>query len=149
MVKSCSSWLVYFWGRNQVYSARPNVYTTPIKAIGCRQCLPISIVQMNGKHCRKPHCRNGVVNTFLLYSHGKRGNEDLNFILLTTLKLLFLHPKLSYGYGILTWWGVFQLKSILCMTCGTCFKIYQHFITWRVLIWWNVPVLITTHIYFT
>ena len=33
-------------------------------AIGCRQCLPLSIVQLKGKHCRKPHCRNGVVDTF-------------------------------------------------------------------------------------
>ena len=26
---------------------------------GCRQCLPLK-----GKHCRKPHCRNGVVDMF-------------------------------------------------------------------------------------
>ena len=58
--------------------------------------------------------------------------------------------NLSFDYGILTWWGVFQLKSMICMTRGTCFKIYQHFITWRVLIWWNEPgILMTTHIYFT
>ena len=42
----------------------PNVSTTPIKAMGCRQCLPLSVVQLKGKHCRKPHCRNGVVDTF-------------------------------------------------------------------------------------
>ena len=41
-----------------------NVSTTPITAMGCRQCLPLSVVQLKGKHCRKPHCRNGVVNTF-------------------------------------------------------------------------------------
>jgi hypothetical protein len=39
---------------------RPNVSTTPIMAIGCRQCLPLSVVQLKGKHCRKPHCRNGL-----------------------------------------------------------------------------------------
>ena len=42
----------------------PNVSTTPIMAMGCRQCLPHSVVQLKGKHCRKPHCHNGVVDTF-------------------------------------------------------------------------------------
>ena len=42
----------------------PNVSTTPITAMGCRQCLPCSVVQLKGKHCRKSHCRNGVVDTF-------------------------------------------------------------------------------------
>ena len=45
-----------------IYS--PNVSTTPITAMGCRQCLPLSVVQLKGKHCRKLHCRNGVVDTF-------------------------------------------------------------------------------------
>ena len=44
----------------------PNVSTTPITAMGCRQCLPLSVVQLKGKHCRKPHCRNGVVDTLSL-----------------------------------------------------------------------------------
>jgi hypothetical protein len=30
----------------------------------CRQCLPLSVVQLTGKHCPKPNCRNGVVDTF-------------------------------------------------------------------------------------
>ena len=42
----------------------PNVSTTPITAMGCRQCLPLSVVRLKGKHCRNPHCRNGVVDTF-------------------------------------------------------------------------------------
>ena len=42
---------------------RTYLVTTPITAIGCRQCLPLSVVQLKGKHCRKPHCRNGVVDT--------------------------------------------------------------------------------------
>ena len=37
----------------------PNVSTTPITAMGCRQCLPLYVVQLKGKHCR-----NGVVDTF-------------------------------------------------------------------------------------
>ena len=32
-------------------------------AMGCRQCLPLSVVQLKGKHCLKPHCRNGIVDT--------------------------------------------------------------------------------------
>ena len=43
-----------------------NVSTTPIMAMECRQCLPISVVQLKGKHCRKPHCRNGVVDKLVL-----------------------------------------------------------------------------------
>jgi hypothetical protein len=48
----------------------PNVSTTPITAMGCRQCLLLNVVQLKGKHCRKPHCRNGVVDTFELYQAG-------------------------------------------------------------------------------
>ena len=32
--------------------------------MGCQQCLPLSVVKLKGKHCQKPHCRNGVVGTF-------------------------------------------------------------------------------------
>ena len=32
--------------------------------MGCRQCLPLRFVQLKGKHCLKPHCHNGVVDTF-------------------------------------------------------------------------------------
>ena len=31
--------------------------------MGFRQCLPLSVVQMKGKHCRQPHYRNGVEDT--------------------------------------------------------------------------------------
>ena len=41
-----------------------NVSTTPVTAMGCRQCLPLSVAQLKGKHCPKSHCRNGVVDTF-------------------------------------------------------------------------------------
>ena len=30
-------------------------------AMGCRQCLPLSDIQLKGKHCRKPNCHNGGV----------------------------------------------------------------------------------------
>ena len=42
----------------------PNVVTTPNTTIRSRQCLPLSVVQLKGKHCRKPHCRDRVVDTF-------------------------------------------------------------------------------------
>ena len=32
--------------------------------MGCQQCLPLSVVQLKGKHCRKLQCRDGVVDTF-------------------------------------------------------------------------------------
>ena len=32
--------------------------------MGCWQCLPLSVVHLKGKHCRKPHCHNGVVDAF-------------------------------------------------------------------------------------
>jgi hypothetical protein len=33
-----------------------NVSITPITAMGCQQCLSLSVVQLKGKHCWKPHC---------------------------------------------------------------------------------------------
>ena len=57
----------------QIVKSKPivNLYicntTTPIMAMGCLQCLPLSVVQLKGKHWRKPHCRNGVVDMFELY----------------------------------------------------------------------------------
>ena len=41
-----------------------NIPTTPITAMGCRQYLPLSVVQLQGKHCQKAHCHNGVADTF-------------------------------------------------------------------------------------
>jgi hypothetical protein len=31
----------------------PNVFSTPITAMGCRHSLPLSFVQLKGKHCQK------------------------------------------------------------------------------------------------
>ena len=28
--------------------------TTPIMAMGCWQCLPLSVIQLKGKHCQNP-----------------------------------------------------------------------------------------------
>ena len=42
----------------------PSVFTTPITVMGCQQCLPLNVVQLNSKHHRKTHCHNGIVDTF-------------------------------------------------------------------------------------
>ena len=42
--------------------------------MGRRQCLSLSVVQLKGKHCRKPHCRNAVVDTF---GHARMGQKIL------------------------------------------------------------------------
>ena len=44
-----------------------NVSTIPITAMGCQQCLPLSVVQLKDKHCWKLHCRNGVLDKFKQY----------------------------------------------------------------------------------
>ena len=49
-----------------------NVSSTPIKAMGCQQFFHLSVVQVKGKNCRKPHCRNGVVDTFGPYYQAKQ-----------------------------------------------------------------------------
>ena len=40
------------------------IYNSQIQQWGAQQCLPLSVVQLKGKHCRKPHCCSGVVDTF-------------------------------------------------------------------------------------
>ena len=51
------------WVSCRFQAKRPNyVVTTPITAMVCRQCLPLSVVQLKSKHCQNPHCRNGVVD---------------------------------------------------------------------------------------
>ena len=46
------------------YLAQTYLHATFITAMGCHQCLPLSVVQLKGKHFQKTHCRNGVVDTF-------------------------------------------------------------------------------------
>ena len=41
--------------------------------MGFRQCLSLSVVQLKGKNCWKPHCRNGVVDMFGLCPLWKNG----------------------------------------------------------------------------
>ena len=53
--------------KHSKYWPCPNISTNPTKAMGCLQCLLLSVVQLKYKHCGKPQCRNEVVNTFRLY----------------------------------------------------------------------------------
>ena len=46
--------------------------------MGCRQYLTLSVVQLKGKHCRKPHCRNGVVDTFGQYEASYKASFQLS-----------------------------------------------------------------------
>ena len=68
--------------------------------------VPAIVVQLKGKHCRKPHWRNGVVDMFgksptiLCWQKKKRGLELHSIDNFETS--FFSHPKLSYDYGILT-----------------------------------------------
>ena len=64
----------------------PNLFTTPILAMGYRQWLPLSVVQLKGKHCRKPHCCNGVVDTFEPY-------RPMDFLLSWPQLFLFKSPS--------------------------------------------------------
>ena len=46
--------------------------TIPITVIGGRQCLPLSVVQLRGKHCQKPNCHNEFVDMFGLDTSGQK-----------------------------------------------------------------------------
>ena len=74
-MKCCNSSVVT--SRNGKKRYVPNVSTTPITARGCKQCLSLSVVQMKGKHCWKPHCPNGVVDTFGHRNKFRIWNTDL------------------------------------------------------------------------
>ena len=57
--KDCSFLYIHITAVERLSS---NVSTTPITEMGCQQCLPLSVVQLKGKHCRNPHCRNVVTD---------------------------------------------------------------------------------------
>ena len=80
----------------------PNVSTTPVTARGCRQCLPLSVVQLQGKHCRKPHCRNRVVDTFRPWVPCPCF-PLINHYYYKKSKTLYPNPKYLFGIGIWIW----------------------------------------------
>ena len=44
--------------------------------MGCRQCLPLSDVQLKGKHCPKPHCCNGARTVDLKLNFTKKEMKE-------------------------------------------------------------------------
>ena len=63
MLVTCQRFSVLFLF-GLIWQYCPNVSTTPITAMWSRQCLPLSVVHLKGKHCQKAHCRSGVADTF-------------------------------------------------------------------------------------
>ena len=51
----------------------PNVPTTTT-----RNVYLFSVVQLKGKHCQKPHCHNGVVDTFGQYEASYKASFQLS-----------------------------------------------------------------------
>ena len=89
------------------YTQNPNVSTTPIKAIWCQQCLPLSVVQMKGKHCLKPHCHNGVVDNevYILFWPSMNGGSET-------------HASLSHSGGVLRQYLILWKKNISYVIFG-------------------------------
>ena len=57
-------------------------YSNGVPAMFSKHCLPLSVVELKGDHCQKPHCRNGVVDTLGLYvvQNTQHGNFNLQII---------------------------------------------------------------------
>ena len=72
------------------------------KGVPRRQCLPLSVVQLQGKHCRKPHCRNGVVDTFRPWVPCPCF-PLINHYYYKKSKTLYPNPKYLFGIGIWIW----------------------------------------------
>jgi hypothetical protein len=78
-----------------------------LTAMGTQQCLPLSVVQLKGKHCWKPHCCNGVVDTFGHYQsffrvaprQTNKQNENRTAVKYQTLELI-LHWYYSQKYVV-------------------------------------------------
>ena len=89
-----------FWFEDTRMRLCPNVSTTHIKAMGCLQCLPLSVVQLKGKHCPKPHYHNGVVYTFWLWM-SRRSRLKSNWINMfsgTQIQINELNREFWYHY---------------------------------------------------
>ena len=64
----------------------PILSTTPITAMGCWQCLSLSVVQLKGKHYQKTHCRNVVVDTFRLFLSCQQQKNTKSAAAVTSLR---------------------------------------------------------------
>ena len=74
----------------------PNVSTTPITSMGYRQCLPLSVVLLKGKHCRKPLCRKWGCRNARAYHHPhQNGNYSVElFLMVNFLRSGTEQPKM-------------------------------------------------------
>ena len=122
-----------------IIQVSPNVSTTPITAMGCRQCLSLSVVQLKGKHCRHPIAVMGVVNTFGLnhfvrvvpfpkyIDENKWSLRDHSNITLGGCWTFSDPPTQSNDYVIFEWslilWILFYMSNYVCRRkIGMCNK---------------------------
>ena len=80
--------------------------------MGCRQWLPLSVVQLKGTHCRKPHCHNGVVDMIGLYA------------IVINFSLIFAPPPLLKNDDVIYGW---PLTTHLCTQDTNCALSLEHF----------------------
>ena len=86
--------------------------------MGCWRCLPLSVAQLKGKHCRKPHCHNGVVDTlgccfilssFLLVSR----NLQSEYLDACFCQLFCMFPCRKWKYSFIDYLENIQTTLIL------------------------------------
>ena len=101
--------------------------------MGCRQCLPLSVVQLKGKHCRKLHCHNGVVDTFgpslLIFEYEARQPSYFSFL------FNCFDCAISRKF-----WGIWWFEKI-CM-----YILSDDFLLWTMFILWEVKIMIVKEV---
>ena len=112
-----------------LWSARTYGTTTPITAMGCRQCLPLSLIQLKGKHCRKPHCCNGVVVT-LGQCHFDDGMVKIDIVNFITRLMLINSPLVVWNGRDTKLLPLTHLYDLA--VCGPssnwCFDLWRHIV---------------------
>ena len=78
----------------------PILSTTPITAMGCWQCLSLSVVQLKGKHYQKTHCRNVVVDTFRLFLSCQQQKNTKSGAAVTSLRTFVRSSAFSVAVTI-------------------------------------------------
>ena len=97
--------------------------------MGCQQCLPLSVVQLKGEHCPKPHCHNRVVGTFRLSL--KSWHFEASADIMTKFKLKALHIiRIEYynaggiGNPPSFLWNIGSLLRKMKLSILFCTKLY-------------------------
>ena len=94
----------------------------------------LNVVQLKGKHCRKPHCRNGVVGTFwpclipVLCTIVRRCSQSKSrcpelysltiLWLLNDSTLIIMKNKNENDYLDVSIWAAFTRKLVFCIWKG-------------------------------